>query len=229
MTPQPPPRRPLGETTWPEVPDRPVLLIPVGSTEQHGPHLALGTDSLVAEAVATGLAARIEGALVAPVIEYGASGEHAGFPGTLSIGLDALRTVLVELGRSAMLWAGSVVLVNGHGGNALAVEGATRQLVEEGRDVRWVPCAVPGSDAHAGRTETSLLLRLAPALVRAERAEAGDTRPVQLLLPELRASGVRVVSPNGVLGDPAGSSAEEGERILTAMIDRAAATLAGPA
>jgi creatinine amidohydrolase len=224
-----PPRRPLGETTWPEVPERPVLLIPVGSTEQHGPHLALGTDALVAEAVATGLAAGIDGALVAPVVEYGASGEHADFPGTLSIGLDALRTVLVELGRSATIWAAAVVFVNGHGGNALAVDGAVRLLVQEGRNVRWVPCAAPGADAHAGRTETSLLLHLAPGLVRIDRAEAGDTRPVQQLLPELRASGVRAVSPNGVLGDPAGATAEEGARILATMVDRAAAVLAGPA
>lgn len=225
----PPPRRPLGETTWPEIPERPVLLIPVGSTEQHGPHLAIGTDALVAEAVATGLASRMPDAIVAPVIEYGASGEHADFPGTLSIGLDALRTVLVELGRSATLWAASVVLVNGHGGNALAVDDATRQLVQEGRDVRWVPCAAPGADPHAGRTETSLLLHLAPNLVRVDRAEAGDARPIQVLLPELRASGVRAISPNGVLGDPEGASSEEGERILATMIDRAAATLAGPA
>ena len=224
-----PPRRPLGETTWPEVPERPVLLIPVGSTEQHGPHLAIGTDALVAEAVATGLAARIDGAIVAPVIEYGASGEHADFPGTLSIGLDALRTVLVELGRSATLWAASVVFVNGHGGNALAVDGATRLLVQESRDVRWVPCAAPGADAHAGRTETSLLLHLAPNLVRADRLAAGDTRPVQQLLPELRASGVRAISPNGVLGDPAGASAEEGARILETMVARAAAMLEGAA
>lgn len=224
-----PPRRPLGETTWPEVPDRPVLLIPVGSTEQHGPQLALGTDALVAEAVASALALRLEGAIVAPVIEYGASGEHADFPGTLSIGLDVLRSVLVELGRSATLWAASVVFVNGHGGNALAVDGATRLLVEEGREVRWVPCAAPGADAHAGRTETSLLLHLAPNLVRVDRAEAGDARPVQELLPALRRSGVRALSPNGVLGDPAGASAEEGARILEAMVGRALAALDGPA
>jgi creatinine amidohydrolase len=222
------PRR-LGETTWPEVPDRPLLLVPVGSTEQHGPHLALGTDALVAEAVATALASRLDGALVAPVLEYGASGEHADFPGTLSIGLDVLRSVLVELGRSATIWARSVVFVNGHGGNALAVDGAARQLVEEGRDVRWVPCGMPGGDAHAGRTETSLLLHLAPALVRTDLAEAGETRPVQQLLPALRASGVRAISPNGVLGDPAGASAEEGARILDVMVDRAAASLVGQA
>lgn len=217
----PHPLRRLGETTWPEVSDRPVLLIPVGSTEQHGPHLPFRTDAIVAEAVAAALATRIDGAVVAPVLAYGASGEHADFPGTLSIGLEVLRSVLVELGRSASLWAASVVFVNGHGGNVTAVDTATRLLVEEGRDVRWVPCAAPGGDAHAGRTETSLLLHLAPALVRIERAEAGETRPMPELLPSLRASGVRALSPNGVLGDPTGATAAEGEALLERMVEHA--------
>lgn len=217
----PHPLRRLGETTWPEVEGRPVLLIPVGSTEQHGPHLPFRTDALVAEAVAALLATRIEGAVVAPVLAYGASGEHADFPGTLSIGLEVLRGVLVELGRSATLWAASVVFVNGHGGNMTAVDAATRLLVEEGRDARWVPCAAPGGDAHAGRTETSLLLHLAPALVRIERAEAGETRSIPELLPSLRASGVRAVSPNGVLCDPTGATAAEGEAVLERMVEHA--------
>ena len=68
-----------------------------------------------------------------------------------------------------------------------------------------------GGDAHAGRTETSLMLALAPSEVLLDRAAAGDTRPIAELLPELRAHGVREVSPNGVLGDPAGASAEEGD------------------
>lgn len=222
----PHPLRRLGETTWPEVQDRPVLLIPVGSTEQHGPHLPFRTDAVVAEAVAARVATRIDGAVVAPVLAYGASGEHADFPGTLSIGLEVLRSVLVELGRSASLWAGSVVFVNGHGGNVTAVDAATRLLVEEGRDVRWVPCAAPGGDAHAGRTETSLLLHLAPAFVRVERGEAGETRSMPELLASLRTSGVRAVSPNGVLGDPTGATATEGEAVLERMVEHALQRLA---
>lgn len=219
----------LSSSTWPELPAGSVLLIPVGSTEQHGPHLPFTTDAIVATAVAEGVASRLGRAVVAPAVAYGASGEHADFPGTLSIGLDVLQAVLVELGRSATIWAAGVVFVNGHGGNALAVDAAVRRLVQEARDVAWVPCAAPGGDAHAGRTETSLLLHLAPELVELELAEAGETRPVQLLLPELRASGVRALSPNGVLGDPAGATAEEGARILATMIDRATAALEGVA
>jgi mycofactocin precursor peptide peptidase len=219
----------LGATPWTDLPAGATLLIPVGSTEQHGPHLPFTTDALVATAVAEGIAARLDRAVVAPPVGYGASGEHADFPGTLSIGLEVLEAVLVELGRSATIWAAGVVLVNAHGGNATAVDAAVRRLVGEGRDVAWVPCAAPGADAHAGRTETSLLLHLAPDLVDLAAAEPGDPRPIGALLPELRAHGVRAVSPNGVLGDPAGASAAEGERLLAAMVEHALARLDGTA
>jgi len=76
---------------------------------------------------------------------------------------------------------------------------------------------VPGGDAHAGRTETSLMLALAPDDVLLAAAAPGETRPVNVIMPALRARGVRAVSPNGVLGDPAGASAAEGERLLGAL------------
>ncbi len=209
----------LAETVWTQLPARPVVLIPVGSTEQHGPHLPLETDTLVATSVARRLAGGIEG-YVAPAVAFGASGEHQGFPGVLSIGTDALRVMLVELVRSLSLWAGRVVLVNGHGGNVEAVERAVRQLVHEGHDVVWVPCSVAG-DAHAGRTETSLLLHLAPWLVRTQKAEAGNTRPLPELLPKLRSYGVQHVAPNGVLGDPTGASADEGKALFEQMVETA--------
>ena len=86
-------------------------------------------------------------------------------------------------------------------------------------------CRAGGGDAHAGRTETSLMLALAPSEVLLDRAAAGDTRPIAELLPELRAHGVRKVSPNGVLGDPAGASAAEGERLLDLLVANLTETL----
>lgn len=207
----------LATATWTELPKRPLVLVPVGSTEQHGPHLPLQTDTLIATAVARELAGRL-GGYVAPPISIGASGEHQGFPGVVSIGTTALHLVLVELVRSLSTWAGRVVLVNGHGGNVPALTRAVDQLVAEGHDVCWAPCAA-GGDAHAGRTETSLLLHLAPLLVRLEQAEAGNTRPVLELLPELVAHGVRQQSPNGVLGDPAGATAAEGAELFQKMVE----------
>jgi mycofactocin system creatininase family protein len=205
---------------------RPLLAVPLGSTEQHGPHLPLDTDTRVASALAGGLARRRDDVLVAPALPYGASGEHAGFPGTLSVGTAALEHVLVELVRSAADLCRGAVLVCGHGGNLDAVDGAVRRLTAEGRAVLAWMASVPGGDAHAGRTETSLMLALHPRLVRRGRARAGDTRPLADLMPVLRAGGVAAVSANGVLGDPAGASAAEGEGLLAALLDDLEAAVA---
>ena len=205
----------LGERTWTEV-EPATVLVPVGSLEQHGPHLPLDTDARIAAAVAR--RAADPAMLVAPPLAYGASGEHEGFAGTLSIGHDALRAVLVELGRSAG-WASRMVFVNGHGGNLPTVPEAVVQLRQEGREVAWSGCAVPGGDAHAGRTETSILLALDPSVVRLEAAEVGNTAELPALLPVLTKGGVRAASPNGVLGDPRGATAAEGEVLLATLVE----------
>ena len=208
----------LGESTWPEVDERgpSVVAVPLGSVEQHGPHLPLDTDTRIATALVDALAAARPDVVGAPPVAYGASGEHAGFPGTLSIGTEALTAVLVELGRSADAFAG-VVFVNGHGGNLEAVRRASALLVDEGRRVlAWAP-SVPDGDAHAGRTETSLLLALDPGCVHLDRAEPGATAPLAELIGDLRSGGVAAVAPNGVLGDPTGASADEGAALLAAI------------
>ncbi len=211
----------LGDLVWPDLSGHragsAVLLVPVGSTEQHGPHLPLSTDTDIAVAIASTAATRLPAAVVAPPLPYGSSGEHQGFPGTLSIGAEATRVALVELGRSAGESFGTVVLVSAHGGNAGPVSAAVALLRAEGRDVRaWGPSWE--GDAHAGRTETSLMLVIAPERVRLGEAVAGDTRPLADLLPDLRAGGVRRVSPNGVLGDPGEASPREGRELLESAV-----------
>jgi mycofactocin precursor peptide peptidase len=219
----------LGTLTWPEVTDLPlarcVLLLPVGSTEQHGPHLPLSTDTDVARSVADGAAARRNHLMVAPPLVYGSSGEHQDFAGTLSIGQEATEMVIVELVRSAIGFR-LVVVVSGHGGNAEPLERAVERLKDEGHQVLgWSPRW--SGDLHAGRTETSLMLAIAPDRVRAERAQAGDLRPAHAILPELRRAGVRSVSANGVLGDPLGANAAEGRALLSEAIDDLVATIDG--
>jgi creatinine amidohydrolase len=206
----------LGERTWTEV-ERATVLVPVGSLEQHGPHLPLDTDTRIAAAVAR--RAADPSMLLAPPLAYGASGEHEGFAGTLSIGHPALRAVLVELGRSAGAWASRVVFVNGHGGNLPTVADAAVQLRDEGRDVAWSGCVVPDGDAHAGRTETAIVLALDPSLVRLDVAEVGNTASLRELMPVLTSDGVRAASPNGVLGDPRGATAAEGEALLVTLVE----------
>lgn len=210
----------LADLNWVQVDDAPrrALIVPLGSLEQHGPHLPLDTDTRIAVAVAGGTAARRPGVAVAPPIAFGSSGEHAAFPGTLSIGTAALAEVLVELGRDASRHWDALLLVNAHGGNREAVADAVARLTGEGRRCAAFSVAPQGADAHAGRTETSLLLHLDPAAVHGEQAAPGETRPIAELMDRLRSDGVRPVSPNGVLGDPVGATVEEGERLLGELI-----------
>lgn len=193
-------------------------MIPLGSTEQHGPHLPLDTDTRIATSVTRAVAQRLDW-LVAPAIAYGASGEHQSFPGTISIGTEALATLLIEYGRSATCWAQRLVFVNGHGGNIAALIRAVSLLRSEGRDAGWCPCSSAAGDAHAGHAETSVLLHVAPADVLTDRLLAGNQAPLAELLPLMRRGGVAAVSETGVLGDPTTATAAEGRRIFTEMVD----------
>jgi mycofactocin system creatininase family protein len=210
----------LGRATWPEIAasgGRSLLAVPVGSLEQHGPHLPLDTDSRIAVALANRLASGRPDVFVAPALAYGASGEHAAFPGTLVVGHAVLADILVELVRSARASFTGVVLVSGHGGNNEALTLVRQRCGYEGDAVLIWAATAPGGDAHAGRTETSLLLAIEPGVVRTDRAEAGCTEPLASILPRLRAEGVRPISSNGVLGDPTEASAAEGHRLLATM------------
>ncbi len=215
----------LADLTWTEVAEGHLLVVPLGSCEQHGPHLPLDTDTRIAVALATAAVDRLAGAVLAPPVAIGASGEHQSFPGTLSIGTAALTEVLVELVRSALPGEGlpgpfdGVVLVNGHGGNVDATAAAVGRLTTEGRAVlAWHP-QVPGGDSHAGRTETSLLLHLDPTAVRTDRLEPGSTARWREIRDVVVRDGLVAVSPNGVLGDPRPASDAEGAAVFADLVD----------
>lgn len=215
----------LGEVTTVDVAPAPTVLLPLGAVEQHGPHLPLDTDARVAGWLVANTVAVRPDWLAAPTMPYGASGEHEGRAGTVSIGTDVLADVLLEWGRSACRWADRVLIVNGHGGNLDALRRAVPQLRREGRDVAWWTPQLLGGDAHAGHVETSLLLHLAPRLVRRERAVVGNTRPLAELLPSLRRHGITGVSPSGVLGDPTAATAQAGAALGTALLGRVVAAV----
>jgi mycofactocin system creatininase family protein len=209
----------LDSAAWPDLGGAQLLIVPVGATEQHGPHLPLSTDTDIAQALAGGLADAVPGACLAPALPYGASGEHQGFPGTLSIGGDVTARALVELGRSATETFRRVLFVCAHGGNARPLADAVARLCAEGRDVRaWSPRW--SGDAHAGHLETSLMLAIAPERVQLARAEVGNRAALAELMGVMRAEGVRAVSANGVLGDPTRASAEHGGALLGAEQER---------
>lgn len=207
----------LADLTWPEVAGRAasgaILAVPLGATEQHGPHLPLSTDTDIASALCRRLAEARSDVLVAPPVWYGSSGEHDGFAGTLSIGQEATELLIVELGRSATKTFRHLLFVSAHGGNAEPLARAVARLRARSRDVtafqpRW------DGDPHAGHHETAVQLVLRPHTVRMDRAERGNTEELAYLMPRLQSAGVRGVSPNGVLGDPTNATRGAGSVLL---------------
>jgi creatinine amidohydrolase len=210
----------LGGATWPEVEATRrghVLALALGSLEQHGPHLPLDTDTKIAVALAGRLAAAVPGVAVGPALPYGASGEHAGFPGTLVVRHEVLAELLIELVRSARSSFGGVVVISAHGGNGEGLALAEARCRAEGDNVLVWTAVTKSGDAHAGRTETSLMLAIDAGSVRTDLAVPGCTEPLAAIMPRLRAEGVRPVSSNGVLGNPEGASAAEGRMLLDEM------------
>lgn len=215
-----------------------VLVLPLGACEQHGPHLPLDTDTVIAVELAERLAHRLAGrpapvtTMLAPAISIGASGEHQRFAGTLSIGTTALTEVLIEIVRSAD-WTRAVVIVNAHGGNADAVRAAATALAGSTPPlITWSPrrsvipppppSLVPAididADLHAGSIETSVMLAIDADAVHLDRI-AADREPITATLPQLRRHGVAGISATGVLGDPRHSDGDWGARILDAWTD----------
>ena len=196
----------------------PIVVLALGSWEQHGPHLPLDTDTVIIDTViAAALMLMNEKArhfLVAPTLSITASDEHQGFAGTLSTGTEALTLAVVAICRSAQ-WARGVCIVNGHGGNSDALQAIDSALTYEGiTHSMWTLPAYKGSDIHAGHTETSVMLHIAPHAVRTDRLTAGNTQPVHEILPAMRESGVQGVSDSGVLGDATTATAEHGAQVI---------------
>ncbi len=227
-----------------------LVIIPVASLEQHGPHLGTGVDIVcatgVAEAVATRMLAAGQPVVVTPCAWAGLAEHHMSFGGTVSLEFDEFRAVLRGIVRSAARCGfRRVFLLNGHGGNAEAVgvcamefqrdlgirvgAGTYWYLVEDG----FAPVLERQSNVmHACEAETSLVMALAPDLLRPERlAEAHgpmstrvEGQPSALLM---RRS-FQEVSPSGVIGDARPATAEKGERLLAIAGERIAALLANP-
>jgi mycofactocin system creatininase family protein len=241
----------LEQMTWPQVAAAveagvTTAILPLGATEQHGPHLPLATDTIRAAALAARLAERLPGALVAPALPVGCSDEHAGFAGLLSLDAATLAAVVVDCARRMAGWGvRRLVVLSAHGGNGRALALAAERLRRElpGLDV-WLPgeltapgdatLAVAADDAvppeavgiHAGEGETSELLCLRPELVHMADAAAGYCGDMAAIIPALERHGLRPVTPNGVLGDPAAADAARGARYLDACAAALAMELA---
>ena len=232
----------LRELTWPEAEKRleevDVALLPVGSIEQHGPHLPLDSDAFDAEYLAHKVAETCSDPkpLVLPLIPYGVSYHHEGFSGTISISPDTLSQLVYEIGMcAARQGITKLLIINGHGGNSPALNFAAQMI---NRDAHIFTCVDTGessdpdvdalaetpNDVHAGEIETSTTLAVRPDQVRMEKAR---TFIPQFSSRYLNFTSKRRVnwyahtariSPEGVLGDPTKASRDKGRRIWDLMI-----------
>ena len=201
----------------------PIVLLALGSWEQHGAHLPFDTDTVIIESVVDAAIRSVDPEntqfSVVPTIGVTASDEHNGFAGTLSIGTNALSDAVVSIARSAS-WARGICIVNGHGGNADALKLIHSALNYENiRHSIWSLPYYEGADMHAGHTETSLMLHLAPDTVRMDLAEVGAVGDSEMLIERMRAGGIKEVSSNGVVGDPTNATAAHGATMLSFYAD----------
>ncbi len=214
--------------------DNPLVILPVGALEAHGPHLPLAADQIQAEATAESLAERL-GALIAPTVAYGSCPGARRFPGTVSLSLSALTMqvagVLSEFGRMGMR---RVLVLSGHAerGHMAALREAADQAMQAFPSLRVVVlsdydfvyelrgAAAPPSDGHGGLLETSRVLHLAPESVGSERPVVhqrgspfvpGPPRPEEW--------------PESVQGDTRTASAEIGARVQAHVLERLEATV----
>ena len=226
-----------------------IAILPVASVEQHGLHLPLGTDSIIVSEFAKRLKERLvkegERALFLPLLAYGKSNEHLLYPGTITLTAETFMKVLGEIGAScARAGFQKLVFLNGHGGNHEILDMMTREIrIQTGMQVfalhpllKIVPrnlaqCNLSLSERearlgiHAGRVETSIILRIDETLVRKElmredypdnfegcsALDFSETIPFGWMTQD--------VSKTGTIGNPVGASAEEGTRWLSAVTD----------
>jgi creatinine amidohydrolase len=235
-----PVERRVTSLVWPEVAQRRprVAIVPLGATEQHGPHLPFATDTLIADALATRLAARLDDAVALPALPLGCSSEHMAFPGTLDLGPATLIAVLTDVLRSlARHGIEEAFVFSAHGGNVATLRDALPALaaVEPGlhvaaaidldalmarlhKEALRLGIAPEAAGHHAGEVETSMMLALHPDLVRTDAFARGHAvavaDPQALFYPDLRRH-----APDGTVGDPRGASALRGARYLAVWTD----------
>jgi creatinine amidohydrolase len=228
----------MADMSWPELKDYLArddrVILPLGATEEHGPHLGLGTDFIEAEAIACG-AGEVTGVAVAPTLNYGMSHALMGFPGTLSLRPTTLISIIEDLFRSFHLHGfRRVLVVNGHGGNTPAIMSAVQVVSQDLTNLRvknfewWndaeayrVVTEMMGEQAgsHASAGETAFMLAVRPRGVKLSRLTGRDA-PVK---PSRELTTVQTFSqkyPDGIMGlDPQNATRAAGEALLKKSIE----------
>jgi creatinine amidohydrolase len=215
------------------------VVVPLGSTEQHGLHLPLGTDAILGAAMGDRVARALGNALLAPAITIGCSEHHMDFAGSLTLSKETFSAVVADVCRSlAHHGFGHIALIPTHGGNFAPLAKAVKAIRPElsgtnliaytdlmgfmdeifrvGKALEVTPEQAGG---HSGEFETSLMLSVRPDLVAMDKAQpgyVGDQFSIAALVFE---KGFRAATENGVLGDPSDASAANGEVYLAALTD----------
>ena len=212
------------------VKNNPLVIIPLGATESHGPHLPLGTDTFQPEYISAEISKKCKNVLIAPTLPYGQHSTARNVPGTMDLAFDTLRSVVSDLLNSLIRHGiRRMMIISGHAGTShmVAVTEACRDTAERNDvDITFFSdfqiadrCEInkPDGDGHAGFIETSRIMHIRPELV-------GTTRPKG----SYRSFGFKVIGdaskcmPEGVVGDTSGSSAEHGKRINEFIINEIA-------
>lgn len=239
------------EMTSPEIDgldrDRTVLLLPLGSVEQHSNHMPVGTDTILAHEVALAAAAQASGGsatVVLPPPWYGFSAHHMRFSGTITLPAATLIDLAQRIVDSVVAHGfRRLVIVNGHGGNGGAIDVMAAELghrhygtariaaltyFQLARDaIAFLRTSPVGGMGHAGEFETAMMMHLRPHLVKADRAVTvyPDPGSAHLSTDLLAASAARTyldfkdLSPTGVLGDPSHATPEAGARYFSAVVE----------
>ncbi|HEY1421634.1 MAG TPA: creatininase family protein [Candidatus Dormibacteraeota bacterium] len=235
----------LGNLPWTEIKERidthPVVIFPIGAVEQHGPHMPLLTDTLMVRWLAIEAAQRTRGILVAPELPYGMSANHARFAGTATLGVDTLRSVIVDVGESLLSHGfKTFVILNGHGGNnATAAVAAIELRRRTGKTVANIYTAALVKNAykelecevvwHADEAETSAVLAAMPQVVAMDRAVREIPAPMPLFefteealshsVVDLGIPATDLITKSGTIGDATLARPEKGRRIVDEQIE----------
>ena len=235
----------MEEMSWVDIEEaieegKDTVLIMLGSIEQHGPHLPLGTDTYISDALGERIAEKLDFALLAPTIRPGVSAHHMDFPGTISISprllMDLVREYCEALDKHGFEY---IVLIPFHGGNFDPVKTAAPEIARDMENAKIITIAdlekqlilmneamrEAGIDyeepvIHSGASETSVMLSIKKKLVNMDRMEKGHEGPVPVSL--LFSKGLRYFTENGVLGDPTKGNSKAGDYILENLSDNIA-------
>ena len=231
----------LDRLTWPDIKEeiqngRDTVVVPFGSTEQHGRHMPLGTDAVLGDEIGWGLAERL-GAFLAPTVRFGCSEHHLAFSGTISLGDETFRSIVTDVVASLSVHGfRRIVLLPTHGGNFKPLAEAMADI-EPAKGVRILAFTDLGalvstafkssravgvdaakSGAHSGEWETSLMLTLRPDQVKMDWAAEGFVGELSEIMSKVF-DGIQNLDQNGVLGDPRPASAEAGKKYLEDIIE----------